>query len=40
MVYHFGNQICPVCHKPVDMYSYTFDSNGKKIHLKCEEKNA
>ena len=32
--YKFLNKSCPVCGKPVDMYSYTI-VDGKKVHLEC-----
>jgi len=35
--YYFRNKICPVCKKKVDMYHYTMNSVGEKIHLECDD---
>jgi len=34
MSYHFLNNVCPVCGKPVGSYFYTIIGN-KKLHNDC-----
>jgi len=34
-VFQYKNRVCPVCHKPVGGYSYTFNEHGAKIHIYC-----